>query len=205
MDSQTKLPTKLETTPDEKLFCNAYLTCFDAGQAFLTIQPKTNGKKTTKKYANEQGSRWMKRPAVRSYLSHLTQQVLDESNAELQKVVDEISRIAFFNPANFANLEGDEPTLDLTKLMEDEEAMRAILLEFGTVVDKDGGEHTVFKMKQQDKLAALFKLLDYHRIAGSGLTDATRAINVNVGFLLPGSRWKQPEQADSAYIEPDDG
>lgn len=196
----TELTTKPTAEQKVELFCLELLNNgFNQKAAYLAvISPKA-------KSPGSAATRYAQRPEVRQRLSAIVKEAMERHNSSLDKVIGELAAIAHFNPDDFSDLSGDRPRLDLEKLMKNPIAMRATKLKFKRVIDKDGGAHDVYELEQHDKLAALGKLLDYHR-SDVDPGDKTQKIVINVGFPVPGSQWSQrSDDIDGDVIDADDG
>lgn len=198
------LPTKQLDPKSAKveLFCLELLqNGFNATEAYrVVISPKAKNPKS-------KASQFFLSAPVRKRLSELVSEKMREKGASLDRVIEELANIAFFNPDDFADLSGDRPTLDLQKLMQHPGAMRATRLKFNRVVDKDGGHHDVYEIQQQDKLAALQALLKYHQVDNDSAEERSRPIQINVNFPVPGSQWQRntPAQDDVIDVDSSDG
>lgn len=192
MTSLTKSHDGTANTQDE-LFCLEYLKHFDAGQAWLAITPNGN-----KKTAKQNGWKWLQKPVIKKRLKELAADKIEQADVAAERLVAELERIAFLDPAEFMEVDADgEPVLDLTSITP--ENRRLLNIEFGIGVSKDGDRIRTYKVRPHDKMEAIEKLLKLHQLyKGEDLTKQAMAIQVNVNFPLPASNWRnnQAEQPD---------
>lgn len=205
MTSLTKSVNTPPAPPDtadkirEELFARKYLELFDAAEAWLAITPDAN-----KRYAAQNGAKWLKRPAVKLLLQQLAAMQIAKADVNAERLIGELERIAFLDPAEFMEVDDEgEPYLDLTAITP--ENRRLLNIEFGIGVSKDGDRIRTYKVKSHDKMEAIEKLLKLHQLyKGEDLQKQPMAIQVNVNFPLPASNWRN-DKADSADdIDPED-
>lgn len=181
------------TSKKDELFVLSYLTHFDAGQAWLDVTPKGS-----KKTANSNGWKWLQKPSIRKLLQKMAADKIKKANVEADRLIEELERIAFLDPAEFMTIEDDgQPSLDLTAITP--ENRRLMQIEFGIGVSKDGDRIRTYKVKPHDKMEAIEKLLKLHQLyKGEDLQKQNTAIQVNVNFPLPGQQWRNntPDQSD---------
>ncbi|MCD8571352.1 MAG: terminase small subunit [Alphaproteobacteria bacterium] len=194
----TKSHDGAATTQDE-IFALAYIKTFDPAAAWLEAVPDGN-----KKYAIQNGSKWLKKPVIRERLRHLAAQKIEKADVEADKLIAELERIAFLDPAEFMEVDEDgEPVLNLTSLTP--ENRRLLNIEFGIGVSKDGDRIRTYKVKAHDKMEAIEKLLKLHQLyKADDLQRQPMAIQVNVNIPLPGSQWRVDQAHQTDVIDPED-
>lgn len=194
MGTLTKQNDGAANTQDE-IFALAYIKTFDPAAAWLEA---TGGEK---KYATQNGHKWLKKPVIRARLQELAKDKIDQHNANADRLIAELERIAFLDPAEFMTIDGSgEPVLDLTTMTP--ENRRLLDIEFGIGVTKDGDRVRTYKVKSHDKMEAIEKLLKLHQLyKGEDLTKQPVAIQVNVNFPVPGQHWQQNGPASGNDID----
>lgn len=151
----------------------------------------------------------LKVPAIKSHIAELTRidmenalAAQDQTSSLLQRVLQEISAIAFFDIKQFVIRDArGRPTFDMDKILADPIACKALSLEVGTTGDGEGGVVDTYKLKKYGKLEALDKLLKYAMIAegklpGMGDTNIGQQTIVNVTFPIPGSQRRVSQSVD---------
>jgi hypothetical protein len=170
----------------EEIFALAYIKDLDATKAWIAANPDKG-----KKYASGQGYKWLNRPFVKKRLQQLAKQKLEEANAGTERILADLERIAFFDPACIMQVDQNgEPHIDLTKLTP--EIRRCLKFKFGSSVTKDGDRVPIYQAEPYDKMDAIEKLLKIHQLyRGEDLTNKQpTGITVNVNFPLPGGGWR---------------
>lgn len=177
--------TNSGTNHKEEIFALAYIKTLNAKESWIEANP---GK--PKKYAHVQGWRWLNKPFVKKRLQELAKVKLEEAHAGTERILADLERIAFFDPADIVEIDQDgAPRIDLTKMTP--EIRRCLKIEFGVGVTKDGDRVPTYQVKTYDKMDAIEKLLKIHQLyRGEDLTQKNTAIQVNVNFPLPGGGWR---------------
>jgi len=184
------LPTKPDNlTVEEQLFCLEYLKGFQAGKAYNAA----TGRDVKPATANSIGCRWLKLPHIRAHLQSLTDRKLADADAEVSKMIDEVARIAFFNPADIMTLDEltGQPKIDLKAAMANPLLMQCLKVEFSINVTKDGDKIPVYKVTVHDKMDALDKLFKLKKLYTGEQEETKRVINIYANFPAPGSQRKQ--------------
>ena len=203
MTSLTKSPDKpapLDNaeTIREELFARKYLQTFDAATAWLAITPTGN-----KKYAIQNGAKWLKKPTVKALLQKLAAIQLAKADNAAERLIQELERLVYLDPMDFMEIVDGEPVLDLTTITADKR--RLLDIEFGIGVTKDGDRVRTYKVKPRDRDEAIDKLLKIHQLyKGEDLQKQPTAIQVNVNFPLPASGWRNDQADRPDDIDPED-
>lgn len=221
---QVALPTNNGLTPQEVLFCAEYVKDNNATRAYevafpfgRSAQAKAKKRKMKPMSITVGASKLMALPKIKSHIAALMSAnmenalaVQEESGSLLQRVLQEISAIAFFDIRQFVIRDArGRPTFDMDKILADPIACKALSLEVGTTGDGEGGVIDVYKLKKYGKLEALDKLLKYAMIAegkmpGTGDTNIGQQTIVNVSFPIPGSQRIATQSIDAEAVEADD-
>ena len=198
MDSLTRQPDAPLQNPKDEQFVLSYLTLFDAGKAYLACTPNGNPKT-----ARQQGYKLLQRPEVRARLQFLAGQKLESANAQADRLIAELERIAFLDPIEFMEVDAEgEPVLDLTAITP--ENRRLLKVKFGIGVSKDGDRIRTYQVEPHDKMEAMEKLLKLHQLyKGEDLQKQPMAIQVNVNIPIPGQSWRRNQASEPEPIEAD--
>jgi hypothetical protein len=197
MELKTKLPDDVKAK--EELFIVSYLTHFDAGKAYLACTPGGNPKT-----ARQNGYKILQRPDVKNRLKERAGALIEKSNVESERLIEELERIAFLDPGDFFEVSSNgEPELNLTKLTP--EIRRLLKIKFGIGVTKDGDKVRTYQVETYDKMEAIEKLLKLHQLyRADDSSKQPMAIQVNVNIPIPGQSWRSNQTAGPEPIDADE-
>ena len=183
----------------EEMFARKYLETFDAAVSWLAVTPDGG-----KKYAVQNGAKWLKKPTVRALLQKLAAVQIAKADVAAERIIEELEHLVFLDPWDFLEVDGEgEPVLDLTTITP--EKRRLLDIEFGIGVSKDGDRIRTYKVKPRDRDGAIDKLLKIHQLyKGDDLQKQPMAIQVNVNFPLPASNWRDNQADQPDDIDPED-
>ncbi|MEM9949813.1 MAG: terminase small subunit [Cyanobacteria bacterium P01_D01_bin.36] len=145
--------------PDaQERFCIEYLKCFNATQAYKSVYPSSSHRA-----AESSAARLLVNAKVQAYLNTLRDRVSVQSEASLERVIKEVSRIAFADITDVLSFNEDGVLLKHSKELPEgvTAAIEAIALR--EVPTKDGVNRKL-QIKLHDKVAALQMLGDFYGI-----------------------------------------
>lgn len=156
-------------TVKERLFCEAY--CSNGGnatRAYLQAGYVAN----TESVASTEGSKLLRKPEIAAYIKHLQASVSKRFDISGDRLVQELAAIAFANPKEIFNDEGE-----LLPLSQIPDHCMGALAEFNveTSIDRRGTVTTKRRGKLSDRQRALDTLM---RITGltSDLNQALKTL-----------------------------
>lgn len=194
-------PTPVPIIDDVEVFCHHYLKNFDAVEAYKLTFPDKEVKDINK-------SAWQYRRGkkVEQRLVELSKRLMRDMDEEVRELIEQTKNIAAFSWIDVMEInESGEPEINLKKCMQNPDIMRVLDIEFGVAIDKDGGRHRVYKVKAQDKMAALEKLYKYYKLYNAeSNVNARTPIHVNVTFPIPGGGWRNSEHDEPDIIDVED-
>lgn len=198
MGSLTRQPDAPLDNPKDELFVLTYLATFDAGKSYLEVTPNGN-----KKLSRQHGYKMLQRADIKARLQFLAGQKLEQNNAQADRLIAELERIAFLDPIEFMEVDAEgEPVLDLTAITP--ENRRLLKVKFGIGVSKDGDRIRTYQVEPHDKMEAMEKLLKLHQLyKGEDLQKQPMAIQVNVNIPIPGQSWRRNQASEPEPIEAD--
>lgn len=137
----------------EKRFVDHYLQTLNATQSYLAVRPLV--KRST---AEANGHRLLRKAEVAEYLEERRIAMLGNTEARLQRVVQELERIAFFDPRKLFDDKGQP--LPIHQL--DADAAAAIVgIEAVNAESGSDGRLQVLRYKYADKSHSLDKLMKH--------------------------------------------
>jgi phage terminase small subunit len=137
--------------PQERAFALEYLKDQNGTRAYLAAGYKAKNDNV----AQACGSRMLSRDKVRGFIQKRIGEALQPLEADAERTIQEVVRLALLDPAEFFDEKGNLKALrDMSA-----NARRAIA---GFEVRKDADGHTVTKVRFIDKNAALSLLMRYH-------------------------------------------
>ena len=135
-------------TPKQLRFCQEYLIDYNATQSY--IRAGYSAKSIS--IANSEGFKLLNKPIIQKKIAELSKKIAQDNELTIEKVIGEISSLAFSNIRDFYDDEGQFKKLsDLT--LEQARCIESI----NPVPLKDGSVQ--FKIKLHDKNRALEKLM----------------------------------------------
>lgn len=162
-------------TDRERIVCMEYLKTFNQQKAYALGYPDAS-----KKSVATNAARFFARPRIREYLKKHVNARVEETGVEFASIIDELIRIALFNPYSIMQVDEEgKPELNLMKIHNNPDVLRAVNIEFKQVPDGKGGLLPVYKVKPQDKLRAIELLLSYWHVS-QPKTAQYREITVSV-------------------------
>ena len=181
-----------------EIFCLHYLQTFDTLDSWKKANPTSEAKNK-----GVLASRFLAKPETQQRLRTIAATLIPDLEQDVRDIIEETKRIAAFNPMDIITIDDNgEPKLDLSKAQDNPDIMRLLNIEFGRVIDKDGGRHSVYKLKPYDKMDAIEKLYKLHKLySATGSEELTRNIQVNVNFPLPGEHWRTGEPVPEHIVE----
>jgi phage terminase small subunit len=141
-----------ELNPKQKLFCEEYVTDFNATRAYLAA-----GYKCTENAAAVSGSSLLRKPKIQQYLQQLQQERGNRLEITADRVLQEIAKVAFADLTDVVAFRGDE--VAVKKFDEIPEGVTSAIQGVTERVLKDGS--VVRAVKMHDKLRALDMLAMY--------------------------------------------
>lgn len=129
----------------------------DLATAYREAYPNSRASDTT---VLREAKRTLARPAVAAFLEGLRQRALDRHDATVDRVVAELSAIAFANMADYIRVEDGLATVDLDRLTREQAAAIGELRTEETRTGRGDAARDVVKVtfKLHDKMSALEKL-----------------------------------------------
>jgi phage terminase small subunit len=156
-DEDAKLDGISELSERMALFIAEYQKDFNASRA---------AKAAGYKWPDKMGSRLLKVPAIKAALGASVAQKLEKIDISVERTLNEVGRIAFFDPACLFENDGS-----LKRLADIDPDSRAAIagVEVTEIFDGAAGEqkHVIGllkKVKLSDRLSALDKLMRYHAL-----------------------------------------
>ncbi len=135
----------MKLTPKQKQFCIEYLIDLNATQAAIRA-------KYSKKTATEMGYENLRKPHIQKEIGRLNKDRSDKTEITVQRVLEELARIAFLDPKDI--FDKDMDLLPLSEMSEDARRAIAGIETVSTVSDKDS-KYTTKKVKLINKDRAL--------------------------------------------------
>ncbi len=171
-DSPARQSKKL---PDRELaFVRAYLAGPTRGRALQSAHAAGFSENDT-----GIGTTLLQRPRVRRAIDKR----LRRADVRVDRVLAELTRIAYSDMRNYADWGPDGITLKSSEELSDLEA--AAVAELSETTTKEGGS---VKFKLHDKMAALTTLAKHLRIVdGDGVGDAQRPLAIQINITAPGA------------------
>lgn len=139
-------------TAQQEAFCQHYTKHWNATRAAREAKYNT-------KNPHVMGYQLLQNPLVQERIDHLKSHALKEIGITRERVLTELSRIAFTSMRDLASWSGG--TMSLRSSDEISEDVAAAVSEVSETVSKDGGS---IKIKQHDKVRALELLGKYQKI-----------------------------------------
>lgn len=138
-------------TPKQERFCQEYLIDLNATQAATRAG-------YSKKTANEQGARLLANVSVSSHINKLKLERSRNTGITAERVLEEIAKLAFFDPRKLLNEDGSPKQIHL---LDDETAAAIAGIDVVTKGNADAGFADIMKVKLADKARGL-ELLGKH-------------------------------------------
>lgn len=144
------MPNKL--TDKQEAFCREYLVDFNATQAAKRA-------KYSEKTAKQSGTENLAKPAIQARIAELQKPFKEELDISAERVLRELSAIAFASPKEFMSWDSNNVTLISSDLLSDAQAAAVSGVTYTSTETQFGGSVRV-DLRFHDKVRALQLLVD---------------------------------------------
>jgi phage terminase small subunit len=153
-------------TSKQKRFCEHYLINLNASRAAIKAGYSPNGARVT-------GCRLLANPNIQAEIQRHIEQIAEKNMITVEKIIQEISRTAFFDPRDLFDKNG--LLRDISDLPENV-AQAISSFDVTQISTSDGGIERTKRIRLFDKLKALETLLRYIRpLEGENIREGTQS------------------------------